>query len=260
MYVGRIRANEGSPEEWAVYRTPTPDASCQCSGCPAYSPPRGFAAAWGRLVAAAGALSHAAPFRKDLAAVTAVALQAAFCVGLDGLRDASAAYGAATAEERNATAGDAVRAAAEGLVVTLDELDAVLGTDPDTRLACWLHDAEGWAADGDDAEARLLRWGARNQITMWGPAPGSLLDYARKPWHGLVSQYYKRRWSLMLDEMTAAAAVGGELPTYAPPSVAAFEAAWSGSGDPENATCAGEGDVAALAAAAHAKYAATLQS
>eukprot|EP00662_Eupelagonemidae_sp_cell21_P054325 gene54325-15694_t len=44
------------------------------------------------LVSVAAALSAAAPFRKDLAArvpaltaVTAVALQAAFCVGLDDL-------------------------------------------------------------------------------------------------------------------------------------------------------------------------------
>ena len=36
---------------------------------------------------------------------------------------------------------------------------------------------------------------ARNLITLWGPE-GNILDYARRTWSGLVSDYYGQRWSM----------------------------------------------------------------
>merc|ERR1712107_502608 len=54
----------------------------------------------------------------------------------------------------------------------------------------------------DSAEQDWLEFNARNLITLWGPN-GEINDYAKKDWGGLVRGYYKRRWSLCIQQATA---------------------------------------------------------
>lgn len=57
-------------------------------------------------------------------------------------------------------------------------------------LGPWV--AAARAAATSPAEADLLEFNARNQVTLWGPGAGgpSIVDYARKQWGGLVRSYY----------------------------------------------------------------------
>lgn len=77
-------------------------------------------------------------------------------------------------------------------------------------------------------ESNLYEWNARNQITLWGPK-GEIIDYANKQWAGklyqgsfllqsenifhcfpgVVSQYFKPRWELFIDNLNTSL-IGGK--------------------------------------------------
>ena len=53
----------------------------------------------------------------------------------------------------------------------------------------------------NEEDAQLFEYGARNQITLWGPT-GEIMDYAGKQWSGLISDYYFPRWKLFFDYLS----------------------------------------------------------
>ena len=76
-----------------------------------------------------------------------------------------------------------------------DDLDTLLGSDPNFLLGTWIDEARKSAADPTMVDN--LEFNARNQISMWGPNQ-NLEDYAAKEWSGMVSSYYAPRWKLFL--------------------------------------------------------------
>ncbi|EAW06433.1 alpha-N-acetylglucosaminidase [Aspergillus clavatus NRRL 1] len=55
----------------------------------------------------------------------------------------------------------------DSLIRLLRDLDAVLSTNDNFRLATWIESARTWARN--DTEADFYEYNARNQITLWGP-------------------------------------------------------------------------------------------
>jgi len=104
----------------------------------------------------------------------------------------------------------------------LDDLDRLLGTVPEYRLSTWVDNARRWGRN--KREEAQLEENAKLQVTVWGGP--ELHDYAWKEWSGLVSTFYKQRWSrylrLML-EMGAKPINMGEWDR----SIAEWESGWA---------------------------------
>lgn len=92
------------------------------------------------------------------------------------------------------------------MLQTLDDYDALLSTDRHFLLGPWLKWARAWAGDAD--EASRFEYGARNQLTLWGP-DGEINDYAKKEWGGLVSSYYRPRYAMLFEEAQTCLDKGG---------------------------------------------------
>ncbi|KAH9933572.1 alpha-N-acetylglucosaminidase [Epithele typhae] len=104
----------------------------------------------------------------------------------------------------------ALHAAAAPMLAILDELDAVLGTDPHFLLSKWIASARRWAGEGQEDYARFLEYDARTQVTLWNPAGGILSDYASKAWAGLVGGYHRERWAMFVDYLVETVESGVE--------------------------------------------------
>ncbi|XP_046616013.1 alpha-N-acetylglucosaminidase isoform X1 [Neodiprion virginianus] len=89
-----------------------------------------------------------------------------------------------------------------------DDLERILASNKDFLLGTWLQDAKSLATD--EKEKKLYEFNARNQITLWGPR-GEIRDYANKQWSGVVADYYKPRWVVLLDELENSLANGTPL-------------------------------------------------
>ena len=149
-----------------------------------------LAEAWGRLLLAADECGDVDAYRFDLVNVArqtlsnhAAALQ----------RKVVKAHGAGDAK--------AMRAAADEFLQLLLDMDELLATRREFLLGRWIADARRW---GDtDAERARLEWNARRVLTCWGSG-GHTLDYARKEWSGMISDFYHERWRRRLDAEIAA--------------------------------------------------------
>jgi alpha-N-acetylglucosaminidase len=80
---------------------------------------------------------------------------------------------------------------------SLDDLDRLLGTIPEYRLSTWVQNARKWGRNS--LEKDQLEQNAKMQVTVWGGP--DLHDYAWKEWSGLVSSFYKERWTRYLRVM-----------------------------------------------------------
>ena len=147
------------------------------------------------LLAAAGSHGNVASYRFDLVDVGREVIAANFSATY-------AEYNAAFAR-KDATSTAAL---ASQLLRTIDDYDALLATDRNFLLGRWLAWARGWGVD--EKAKGLLEFGARNQLTLWGPT-GQINDYAKKEWAGLVRSYYKPRWSKLFSAAQAHLAGGG---------------------------------------------------
>ena len=100
-------------------------------------------------------------------------------------------------------AGDAkaMRAAADEFLQLLLDMDELLATRREFLLGRWLADARRWGET--EAERARLQWNARRVLTCWGSG-GHTLDYARKEWSGMISDFYHERWRRRLDAEIAA--------------------------------------------------------
>jgi alpha-N-acetylglucosaminidase len=86
------------------------------------------------------------------------------------------------------------------------DLDELTGTREEFLLGRYLADARRWAADGP--ERKFYEWNARTMITLWGPPDGSLLDYSRREWSGLLTGFYLPRWKQFFDRLDRSLADG----------------------------------------------------
>ncbi len=151
-----------------------------------------FAEAWEHLLAAAGDLQRADPYRFDLVNVTRQVL------GNHSARLHQAVLDAFKRQDR-----PALQAASRDMLTLIRELDELLATRPEFLLGAWLEDARRWGTT--DAERDLFEWNARRVLTLWGNTP-MLRDYASRQWSGMLTGFYLPRWELFhrhLDQALA---------------------------------------------------------
>lgn len=158
----------------------------------------------------------------------------------------------------------ALQAAFAALNEALTDLDTLLGTHPAFLVGAWIRDARAMAAaaNGTTADADLLEWDARSQVTTWYPTPPSptngLYDYANKQYNGIVRDYYLQRYAAYASLASAA------IPTGKPVTAADYIAAlttigqqWTTATAPASIYPAEpQGDAVAVARALFNKYAA----
>lgn len=84
------------------------------------------------------------------------------------------------------------------MLVLLDELDTLLGTQSSFLLGKWLQDAKDFGANKE--EKRYYEHDARNIITTWSTKNQSLNNYANRSWAGMMKTYYKERWKMFIDD------------------------------------------------------------
>lgn len=78
----------------------------------------------------------------------------------------------------------------------LTDLDDLLAASPEHSLNSWLTKA---AAFGETPEEKLLHLkSARQQVSTWSDGT-HLNGYASKGWHGMIKDFYLKRWELWLD-------------------------------------------------------------
>ncbi len=80
----------------------------------------------------------------------------------------------------------------------MDDMDTLLATRREFLLGTWLENAKKWAQNED--EARIYERNARDLITLWGDRNSSLHDYSWRQWSGLISSFYKVRWTEFFDQ------------------------------------------------------------
>jgi hypothetical protein len=91
-------------------------------------------------------------------------------------------------------ARDQFRRVSEYVLGLIERLDDLLATDGNYLLGTWIAASEAAAASArNKTVSALMRYNAKNQITMWGP-DAQISDYAAKPWAGLYRAYYGERY------------------------------------------------------------------
>ena len=85
------------------------------------------------------------------------------------------------------------------------EIDSLLGSRHEFRLANWLSDAGNWGKNS--TEKAYYQRNAREIITTWHKAGGVLTDYSNRQWNYLMQTYYLPRWikfiKLMDESLTS---------------------------------------------------------
>lgn len=84
----------------------------------------------------------------------------------------------------------------------LDDIDRLLATQSSFLLGKWLSDAKAFGLDAQ--ERKYYEQNARNIITTWGKANQSLNDYANRSLAGLTKGFYKKRWSMFIEDVITA--------------------------------------------------------
>src|SRR5690606_5626046 len=106
---------------------------------------------------------------------------------------------------------EAFDARAAELLGLFDDLDAVLGADPNFLLGTWLERAK--AKGHDETAKRRIERNARNLITLWSGKSDELDDYASRSWAGLVGGHYKARWQRYIGDLRGGCS-GSGVPAY----------------------------------------------
>lgn len=92
------------------------------------------------------------------------------------------------------------RAIGNEMLELMDRADALCATHPELRMDRWLSAAESFGST--EEEKQYYRHNAWHLLTTWGDSE-RLNDYANRLWSGLVSHYYKPRWSMFIERMLA---------------------------------------------------------
>ena len=64
-------------------------------------------------------------------------------------------------------------------------------------VAKWIEGIHNSVKEASKTVQDLYKFNARNQIMMWGYQQ-NIEDYASKQWAGLVGDYYRKRWKLLI--------------------------------------------------------------
>lgn len=87
---------------------------------------------------------------------------------------------------------------ADKFLEIFDDLDDLLSTRDEYSFERWINSAHSWAEN--EEEKKLYDYNATALVTVWGYDEDSVLfDYSWREWSGLVSDYYKQRWSMFID-------------------------------------------------------------
>lgn len=99
---------------------------------------------------------------------------------------------------------DAYRDAAARFLELIDQQDALLAGEERSRLARWTERARTVLPDIDGETERLFVLNALSQVTTWDMGgSATLMDYSNRQWNGLLSGYYRARWSVHIANRTA---------------------------------------------------------
>lgn len=92
----------------------------------------------------------------------------------------------------------ALDVAGNNLLKLFDDLDEITSCNENFMLGKWLSDAMKWG--DNDKERDFYNTNARTIITIWQPWENATLrDYSGRMWNGLLKDYYKPRWELLLS-------------------------------------------------------------
>ena len=95
---------------------------------------------------------------------------------------------------------DTMKEKAELMLMILDDLEVITGTQTYFLTGKWIEDARSWGTTPEEED--YYEREARNIITTWaGKAHQSLNDYARRTCNGLISSYYKPRWEKFFKDV-----------------------------------------------------------
>jgi alpha-N-acetylglucosaminidase len=152
---------------------------------------------------------------------------------------------------------DAFRLYNQQFLSLLDDLDRLLATHKDFLLGPWIEQAR---ACGNTAEEKALyERNARNLITLWGDENNRLHEYSCRQWSGLISSFYKPRWSQFFQQLDQALVTNNDY------DVEAFERTikkweWSWVNTESNFPLETEGDVIAVVSELYRKYKGALKN
>ena len=106
----------------------------------------------------------------------------------------------------------------------LTDIDDLLNTHPSFMLGKWIADARALGTSPE--EKAYYEKNARTLLTIWG---GPILnDYANRMWGGLVGDYYRGRWNLLLEEAKASVREGRDFDQAGfEERLKAFETSWN---------------------------------
>ncbi|MBR5056183.1 MAG: alpha-N-acetylglucosaminidase C-terminal domain-containing protein, partial [Bacteroidales bacterium] len=113
-------------------------------------------------------------------------------------------YEAAFAEKDRET----MKALEKEMTGLLDDIDRITGTQSYFLLGKWIKDARSWGKTTEEAD--YFESNARNLLTTWSGEDMLLNDYASRTWNGMVSSFYKVRWTMFFDAVNAALDAGEE--------------------------------------------------
>lgn len=93
---------------------------------------------------------------------------------------------------------DSLKKASQRFLALIDDMNTLLGTQPEFLLGKWIESARSWGTT--EAEKNLYEKNARTLITTWGPVRPDAVqyDYSNRQWNGLLDGYYKVRWEKFL--------------------------------------------------------------
>ena len=81
----------------------------------------------------------------------------------------------------------------------IDDMDKLLATRKDFLLGPWVNDARKWGTSQE--QKALYEMNAKDLITLWGDAKSPLNEYACRQWSGLLSDFYKPRWTMFFARL-----------------------------------------------------------
>lgn len=138
---------------------------------------------------------------------------------------------------------EAMKTAVDKAMEIFDATDDILATNDNFLLGKWIKDAREWGETEEEKD--YYEKNARTLLTVWG---GPVLnDYANRTWNGLVSGYYKQRWTKFFDAVTQSVENGTEFDDksfYA--DLGVWEQQWS-TADTMQYPSEGEGNAAEIA-------------
>jgi alpha-N-acetylglucosaminidase len=92
------------------------------------------------------------------------------------------------------------------LLDIIEDMDKLVSTQSSFLLGKWLDDAKKMGVSKSDQN--YYERNARTILTTWGSKGQSLNEYANRSWSGLLRGYYKKRWSMFVNDVIAATEAG----------------------------------------------------